>query len=126
MTTTITEWNQREVFEAVASDVEEKLAMAGELVEGKARTNLTRVKIPEWGRKYRWALAFTTLTSFVERQGNTIEAHIGMQTYSPKFGTQSLHFGFYIETGSSKFAAHPWLRPALLHNLNNIRRILAS
>jgi hypothetical protein len=126
MSATITEWNQREVIEAVASDVEEKLTMAGQLVEGKARTNLTRVKIPEWGRKYRWALAFTTLTSFVQRKGKTIEAHIGMGQYSPFTGKVSSHYGFYIEMGSSKFSAHPWLRPALLQNVQNIRRILGS
>jgi hypothetical protein len=49
-----------------------------------------------------------------------------MRKFSPFTGKMSSHYGFYIEMGSSKFPAHPWLRPALLQNLQNIRRILGS
>lgn len=121
----VVEWNDAELKALIADEVEDRLREAGELVEGKARTNLDRVLDPKWGRKYRRKLAFEGLTTHMRVEYNFIAAIVGMKLNVEGFG-YSKHFGFYIETGSSRYAAQPWLRPALLMNLNNIKKLFDS
>lgn len=116
---TITEWNQTEVIAAVRAQVAEQLATAGKIVEVDARRRLLGIKTPEFGHTYRQALARYRLTSYVAAERNAITAYIGIPR-GPKGGD----YGFWIEIGSRKYAAHPWLRPALLNNLQDIRRLL--
>jgi hypothetical protein len=68
-------------------------------------------------------LAFNNLVSFVQEEKKAVVAYVEMKVFSQYFGKSSEHFGFYIETGSQTAPAQPWLRPALLHNLRNIKRL---
>lgn len=116
----ITEWRQADVIEEIAADVEANMEIAAKAVEADARRNLLKIGAPEWGLGYRKVLALYRLTSFVERSARAVEAGIGLP------GGKAGHDGFYIETGSRTAPAHPWLRPALLHNLRHIVRLLAG
>lgn len=117
---TILEWRQDEVIAEIADEVAASMEIAAKVVEVTARRNLLKISEPEWGAGYRAILANYRLTSFVERSATTIEAGVGLP------GGKAGHDGFYIETGSRTAAAHPWLRPALLHNLQNIMRLLSG
>lgn len=116
----IREWRQREVIGEIAAQVESDLEVAAKVVEVDARRRLLAIHDPEWGRGYRKLLALFRLTSFVERDGTTVEAGIGMT------GRKEGWLGFYIEVGSRTAPAHPWLRPALLTNLENILTLLGE
>lgn len=115
----IREWRQREVIEEIMIQVEADLATAAKVVEVDARRRLLAIHDPEWGRGYRKLLALFRLISFVERDGMVVEAGIGMT------GRKEGWLGFYIEVGSKTAPAHPWLRPALLTNLDNILALLS-
>ncbi len=115
----IVEWNQAEVVAAVRAQIAERLATAGKIVEVDARRRLLKIKAPEFGRKYRLVLALYRLTSYVDVEKNAITAHIGIPR-GPKGGD----YGLWIELGGYKYAAHPWLRPALKNNLRDIRSLL--
>lgn len=124
----ITKWEPDKLKEAIKADMMERLQMAAEVVEGQARTNLTRVNEPAWGRKYRWHLAFDGLDVVTETEGGDLVASVGMkrtQTFEEETKT-SKHFGFYIEVGSRKWPARHWLRRAFYNNLRNIAAILGA
>jgi len=116
----ITRWRQREVIEEITAQVESDLEIAAKVVEVDARRRLLKIHDPEWGRGYRKLLALYRLTSFVQRSRGAVEAGIGI----PPGKTGDL--GFWIEVGSKTAAAHPWLRPALLTNLENIMALLGG
>ncbi|MFO7740824.1 MAG: hypothetical protein R6X31_00775 [Anaerolineae bacterium] len=118
--TFIDEWNQDDVVGAVSDEIEANMEIAAKVVESDARRNLLKIGAPDWGAGYRKLLALYRLTSFVERSKTSIEAGIGLP------GGKAGHDGWYIETGSSTAPAHPWLRPALLHNLRNIIQLLGG
>jgi hypothetical protein len=117
----ITEWNQTQVIEQIAAEVEANMETAAKVVEVDARHRLLRVRQPEFGAGYRRVLALFRLTSVVTRDGNAIEGWIGIPP-----GDKGGHYGFYIETGSSTAPAHPWLRPALFGNMRNILQLLSG
>lgn len=116
----ITEWRQREVIGEIGDELEGNMEIANRVVLEDARRNLLKVGDPEWGRGYRQMLALYRLTSFVERDKRSITGRVGMP------GGKAGYDGFYIETGSRTASAHPWLRPALLHNLRDITTLLAG
>jgi hypothetical protein len=119
----ITEWHADRVIEAVTEEVTANLEIAAKMVETDAKRRLLSIKTPDWGRGYRKLIALYRLTSFVEVGWKTIEAGIGVPP-DPRSGTEMM--GFYIETGSKTASAHPWLRPALFHNLGNIVDLLGG
>jgi hypothetical protein len=114
----VTEWRQREVFEAIAADVQETMEIAAKVVETDARRRLLRIREPDFGRKYRMVLALYRLTSFVRREGKAIVGKIGIPA-----GEKGGDYGFWIEIGSKTAPAQPWIRPALIENLRNIVRL---
>ena len=116
----IREWRQREVIEEIMVQVESSLEVAAKMVEVDARRRLLAIHDPEWGRGYRKLLALFRLISFVERDSKAVEASIGMT------GRKEGWLGFYIEVGSKTAPAHPWLRPALLTNLESILALLGK
>lgn len=116
----ITEWRQDEVVGEVTAELEAKMETAAKVVEVAARRNLLAISEPDWGSAYRAMLANYKLSSFVVRSDKEIEAGIGLP------GGKAGHDGWYIETGSTTAPAHPWLRPALLHNLRKITQLLSS
>ena len=117
----IVRWNQREVVNAIASHVQENMEEAAKLVETDARHRFLRIREPEFGLKYRRYLALYRLTSVVGRDGNAVEAAIGITK-----GKKGGDYGFWIEVGSKTAPAHPWLRPALMTNLRDVMRIICG
>jgi len=118
----VAEWRQREVVEAVRSEVAANMELACKVVEVDARRRLLAIQDPEFGRGYRRILAMFRLISFVETEKkNVIAGHVGI----PK-GEKGGDYGFWIEIGSKTAPAQPWLRPALLTNLDNIMALLGE
>ena len=118
----IDKWNQKAVVEEIAAEVEISMETAVKMVEVDARRRLLAIGDPSWGAGYRRLIALYRLTSFVQREGLAIVGAIGVPP-DPRSGSD--HMGFYIETGSTTAPAHPWLRPALLTNLQNIVGLLS-
>ena len=52
------------------------------------------------------------LKSSIEIRQESLKAHIG----------SDLHYAGYVEAGTSKMSAQPYLRPALMGNLHKIKR----
>lgn len=112
------EWYPKQVVADVRAEVRDILETAGEVVRVDARSNLLRVKEPEFGKKYRAILALYRLKSILVEDRNSIEVKIGI----PK-GEKGDRYGYYIELGSSTAPANPWIRPALDKNLKNIMQL---
>ncbi len=53
-----------------------------------------------------------TLKDSIEVQQENLTAHIG----------SNVHYAAYVEAGTSKQSAQPYLRPALMENLSKIKR----
>ena len=51
-----------------------------------------------------------------------ISARVGIP---PRFDNTSMMYGVYVELGTSKMAAQPYLRPALEKNVGKIERLLS-
>jgi len=117
----VTEWRQREVFEAIAAEVQETMEIATKVVETDARRRLIRIREPQRRGKYRLVLALYRLTSFVRREGKAIVGKVGIPV-----GEKGGDYGFWIEIGSKTAPANPWLRPALVENLRNIVALLGG
>lgn len=117
----IDEWRQKEVIEQISGEVAENVEAAAKIVETDARKNLLKISEPEWGEAYRKVLALYRLTTVMERNKRYIEAGVGMPS-----GKKGSDYGFWIEIGSRTASAHPWLRPALKHNLRNITKLFAG
>ena len=116
---TISEWRQREVIEAVKAEVAANMEIAATVVETDARKRLLRIADPEFGRAYRRVLALYRLTSRVVVGKDVVEGQIGIPA-----GEKSSDYGFWIEIGSHTYAAQPWLRPALMAILKDLVRLL--
>jgi len=118
---TIAEWNQREVIEAIKADLVANMEIAAGVIETDARKRLLRIQEPEFGRAYRRVLALYRLISRVVVGKDVVEGQVGIPG-----GEKGSDYGFWIEIGSHTYAAQPWLRPALMGNLKNIVRLLAG
>lgn len=117
----IQKWRQAEVIEEISAELERNMETAAKVVEVDARRRLLKISEPEWGAAYRKLLALYRLTSIVTRDRMAVEAGIGMPP-----GKKGSDYGYWIEVGSHTAPAHPWLRPALLHNLRNILELLTG
>ena len=127
-------WNDKALKKAIAADVMERMEEAGGYLEGQARNNLQAIRDPPEWRKYRWGIAYKALTHIVETKGNTITCQVGMSKVFD--GIVGNNWGFYIEVGRPgkppikrsrgypALSPHPWLRPALLTHLEDIKAIL--
>lgn len=119
----ITEWNAPAVIDFFSARIAASMEIAVKVVEEAARDNLAEIDDPPWGAGYRNEIVGRMLTSYVEKQDKAVLGHVGVRVGSGKGG--SLH-GFYIEFGSSTAPAHPWLRPALYDNKDDILKILVE
>lgn len=117
----IEKWNAEKVIEVISDEVAENIEGAAHIVKTDARRNLLKIKEPEWGAAYRRILALYRLKTVTRRTKRYVEAGIGMPA-----GKKGSDYGYWIETGSSTAPAHPWLRPALLHNLPRIVRLVGG
>jgi len=118
---TITEWTQQEVIEAIKADLVANMEIAAGVVETDARKRLLRIQEPDFGRAYRRVLALYRLISRIVVGKDVVEGQIGIPG-----GEKGSDYGFWIEIGSHTYAAQPWLRPALVAHLKDVIRLLAG
>lgn len=112
-------WHPERVKRRVIETLTANAEPVGVFVEVEARRRLHAIEEPKWGRRYRQMDVSRLLTHQVVIEPNQVLIIIGVRT-SP---TSSRH-GFYIEMGSSRFPAHPYLRPALFDNRAKIKKML--
>ena len=121
MSTTISEWKQKQVVEEIKNFVATNMEAAAGVVEMDARRRLLSIVEPAFGRAYRRLLALGKLTSRVVVEEHVVEGQIGIPS-----GEKGSDYGWWIEVGSKAKAAQPWLRPALLQNFKEIIRLLTG
>ncbi len=125
----IKNWDTRKFKQRILDQVERNAEATGVFVRQDARLRLARIENPKWGRKYRRGALVPILDYVVERKANEIVVSVGMgkvATSDFMQGKSSTHFGFYIEMGSRKFGAQPYLRPAVFQNAEEITRLLTA
>jgi hypothetical protein len=113
---------RKELLAAVADNAE----AVGIFVEVKARNNLLAVKDPAWGAKYRSQIVARLLTHEVEVSSREVTIRIGTKISSEFKSKDYKHYGFYVEIGTRRFPAHPWLRPSIFSNGREIVRMLGG
>lgn len=121
----IVKWTPEAVRAAALADLEANAEIVGEFVETEARRRLDAIQKPDnWKAvNYRRFLSKWMLTHTVETTAKEIVIRVGMRRRSETGGD---HHGFYIETGSRKAPAHPYLRPAVFDNGDQIVTLLAG
>jgi HK97 gp10 family phage protein len=117
----ITQWHPERVREAALDELQANAEIVGKFVEEDARRRLYAIAEPEWGEKYRRLIVGRLLTNVVEREPKAIVITVGVAG-----GKKGRHYGFYIETGTRKQPAHPFLRPAVFDNGRKIVALLAG
>jgi len=117
----VTKWHPERVREAVLDELQANGEIVGKFVETEARQRLHAITEPEWGEKYRRLIVGRLLTNVVEREAKAVVITVGVRT-----GKEGRHYGFYIETGTRKQPAHPFLRPAVFDNRREIVALLAG
>ena len=100
----IDEWNDRVIMERTGSRTEQILDTIGFMIEGDAK-RLTPV---DTGRLR------ASIAHIVVQQRNTLAVRVGT----------SVHYAAYVELGTVKMAARPYLRPALETNKAKARLML--
>lgn len=121
---TITKWDPVAVKNMAKSVIVSHAEDVGHFVETEARRRLDAIEDPDTKRdkNYRAYLSEFILTNTVEDSEKEVAIRVGM-----KIGKQGqTHHGFYIETGSSTAAAHPYLRPAVFDNGKEIVAMLGE
>ncbi len=110
-----TKWDPEAVKAATLAQLTENAENVGRFLETEARRRLDAIRTPDnkkavWWRTFlsRWVLKHT-----VREETDAIVITVGMRK-GPRAGGK--HRGFYVEVGSSKAPAHPYLRPAVFGN----------
>ena len=120
----ITKWQPANVKRMVKDVLLSRAGDVGKFVETEARRRLDAITDPDTKRdiNYRNYLSSYILTNKIEDEVNAVIISVGM-----KIGKEGqTHHGFYIETGSSTAAAHPFLRPAVFDNEREIVGMLGD
>ncbi len=120
----ITKWQPANVKRMVKEVLLSRAGDVGKFVGTEARRRLDAISDPDTKRdiNYRSYLSSFILTNQVEDNDKEVIIRVGM-----KVGKEGqTHHGFYIETGSSTAAAHPFLRPAVFSNEREIVGMLGD
>ena len=116
------DWNVKRVKKAVAKETAQNMAIACKFVEGEARENLMQIQTPRSGRAYRQKVLAPRIMYEIEVGDDFVEGRVGIA----RGKRQEYHGAFYIEIGTKKIPAHPWLRPAMFNNARDIVRLLGG
>lgn len=109
-------WTPNEFKRELAAKLAANGQGVGEFVRRDARSRLSGIADPDWGAAYRSFVA--GLVSYeIEAGAREVVVTVGVR------GGYSRWHGYYIEVGTSRQAAHPWLRPAVFNNLAQIRAL---
>ncbi len=93
--------------------------VVGQFVEGEAKRRLLAIQDPDWGAQYRGYVA-RLLDNEVKAERRRVSIRVGVRTGYTKW------HGYYIELGTSRRAAHPFLRPAVFENGAKILALLGG
>jgi len=117
-----TKWNANKVIDQIKAQVADNMEPACQFVQDEAVRNLRAIQGPR-GRFYRRVILASRVAHEIEVGQKFVEGRVGEQK-----GTKHPQkpYGWYIEVGSSKHPAHPWLRPAVFGNIKAILAILSS
>jgi len=116
------EWNPDQIMAATAQQVAKNMDIACKVVEEQARANLMAISSPASGRGYRQKVLARRVSHEVETGNDFVEGRVGIA----KGKHQEYHGAYYIEIGTRKIPAHPWLRPAVFGLAREIVRIIAG
>jgi hypothetical protein len=114
-------WNPAELKKNLIADLVENGEIVGKFVETDARQRLLAIDEPKWGAAYRSKLVARLLSYEVEAKTNEVVINEGVRPSST-----SRRHGFYIEIGTKKWPAHPFLRPAVFMNADKIVKLLSG
>jgi endonuclease YncB( thermonuclease family) len=115
----IKNWNPEKLKQNILNQLAQNADEAGQFIVDDARRRLlAQTELPKW-RKYRAEMVAKGLAYEVERKGNEIIIRVGVKT-----SKRSKRHGFFIEMGSIRYPANPWLRPAVFQNAGMIVELL--
>lgn len=102
-------WTPEKFKKQLVADLKTNGQVVGELVRNDARRRLRSITDPDWGAEYRSFVA-GLVTYEIKSSSKEVAITVGVK------GGRTKWHGFYIETGTTRRAAHPWLRPAVFEN----------
>jgi HK97 gp10 family phage protein len=114
-------WRPEKVREAVLDDLVENGEIVGKFVETEARRRLHAITDPAWGEKYRQLIVGRRLMYEISRRAKEVTIRVGVRK-----GEKGRWYGFYIEMGTHRRPAHPYLRPAVFQNRREIVALLGG
>ena len=110
MTNYITEWRQKEFLAKVSGDVINGMESACQFVKAQAQASAA----------VRTGLMKSRITHKLKARDNSITGYVGVFKHSGAFYAQ------FVELGTSKMAARPFLRPAVFGNAAKILKLVAG
>jgi len=116
------DWNPQGVKASVAEQVAKDMEVACKLVETQARANLMAISTPASGRGYRRKVLAPRVKYEIEMGKDFVEGRVGIL----RGRHNEYHGAYYIEIGTRRYPAHPWLRPAVFNNAREIMLIIAG
>lgn len=114
-------WRPEAVKQAAVAELERNGAIVGKFVQTEARRRLYAITDPEWGERYRRLIVGRLLTFVVTREPKAVVITVGVAA-----GPKGRHHGFWIEVGTRRQPAHPYLRPAVFDNAREIVALLGG
>lgn len=112
-------WTPKEFKRELKQRIAANSQAVGEFVRRDAQRRLTGIGDPAWGAAYRSFVA--GLVGYeIEVGANDVTVTVGVR------GGYSSWHGFYIEVGTARRSANPWLRPAVFENGRQIVGLFES
>ena len=113
MTARITQWNQRAVIAEVSGRVingmDKACSFAAEIARGKA--------------PHRTGFLASQIDYEVQPEGMTIVGRVGVRGVGNR---GDAFYGYFAELGTKNMAAHPFLRPAVFENGDEIVKLISE
>lgn len=113
------DWNPQRVKAHIAGTIVQNMEVACKFVEGQARSNARSAFTSRTGKTVRDISH--EISSEVGAFGNAIEGRVGVLK-----GKGKAWYAFFLEFGTRKMRARPFLRPAVFNNAREIVRIIAG
>lgn len=126
----IKNWNTKKLKTHILDQLERNAEVTGYFLQRSARARLYAIQDPQWGQGYRRRILANLIVHEIERKNNGIVLTLGVLASPMLAGYKSLndsrHFGFYIEMGSRRYAAQPYLRPTVFGNPKKITDMMTE
>lgn len=117
-------WNPEKFKKELIERLAENGEIVGKFVETDARRRLMAIEQPDFGsfgKPYRQNVVARLLRYEVETTENAVIIRVGVA----KSSSSDKH-GLYIEIGTRKDPAHPFIRPAVFENAAKILALLSG